>query len=386
MKRFSVLVLITFVALASSAWSQAVPQCRKHKIITFDVPGAGTGAGQGTFAYVIAPGGWIAGNYVDPSGVYRGFLRTPDGAITKFDVPGMGMGTGQGAVAVWGINPGMQVAGHYLDPNNVNHGFLRTRHGKITTFDVPGAGTDPGQGTNGEAINPAGVILGDYWDANNVLHGYLRAPDGTLTTFDAPDAGSGAGQGTYTAIFSGISPEGVTVGEYLDNNNIWHGYLRASDGTITEFDNPNAGTGVGQGTLSVGINPAGEIVGLYLDANNLFHGYLRAPDGSFTEVESPGAGTGTYQGTSACEFMACFGSINPAGTVTDAYADASNVVHGFLRTPDGKFTTFDAPGAGSGNYQGTQPTGINAEGAITGFYVDANGVYHGFVRRDDSSR
>jgi hypothetical protein len=29
----------------------------------------------------------------------------------------------------------------------------------------------------------------------------------------------------------------------------------------------------------------------------LFHGYMRAPDGTFTEVDVPGPGTGTYQGT-----------------------------------------------------------------------------------------
>jgi hypothetical protein len=377
MKRISILMLILFTCLVSAAWPQAQPQC-KHKIITFDVPGAGRASGQGTFAFGIVQGDWIEGNYIDAKGVYHGFLRAPDGTITKFDVPGMGKGAGQGAVAVWGMNPALQIAGHYLDPNNVNHGFLRTRHGKITTFDVPGAGTDPGQGTNGEAINPAGVILGDYWDSNNGLHGYLRAPDGTFTTFDAPDAGSGAGQGTYTAIFSGINPEGAAVGEYLDNNNLFHGYLRDPDGNITEFDDPYAGTGGGTGSL--GISPAGEIWGWYFDTNSAFHGFLRATDGTFTEVDAPGAGTGAGQGTTACVFMACLGGSNPAGTVTSGYVDANNVVHGFLRTPRGKFTTFDAPGAGTGTYQGTEPTSINPEGAITGFYVDANGVYHGFLR------
>ena len=57
------------------------------------------------------------------------------------------------------------------------------------------------------------------------------------------------------------------------------------------------------------------------------------------------------------------------------------VSHGFVmdrRT--GTFTTFDAPGAGTGPSQGTYPFGINAAGAISGWYVDASDVNHGFVR------
>lgn len=380
MKRISFLLLILFTFVASAAWPQAQPQC-KHKIITFDAPGAGTGAGQGTFAYIIQRE-WIAGNYIDANGVYHGFLRAPDGAITKFDVPGAGTGAGQGTIEVKGMTPALEIVGTNMDANNVFHGFLRTRHGKFTMFDALGAGTGAFQGTGGLSVNPAGLILGIYLDANNVYHGLLRAPDGTLTPFDTPDAGTGAYQGTYPANLSGINPEGASVGESFDANYVWHGYLRAPDGTFTEFDDPNAGTGAGsgQGTGALRIDPAGEISGSYIDANYAFHGYLRAPDGTITEVDAPGAGTGTYQGTDASWFIPWYGGINPAGTITGYYVDPSNVYHGYLRTPHGKFTTFAAPGAGTGAWQGTQPMTINTEGAITGYYTDANNVVHGFVR------
>ena len=49
------------------------------------------------------------------------------------------------------------------------------------------------------------------------------------------------------------------------------------------------------------------------------------------------------------------------------------------------FTTFDAPGAGTGSYQGTYPFAINPEGAITGLYVDASNMYHGFLRDRDGT-
>jgi hypothetical protein len=62
------------------------------------------------------------------------------------------------------------------------------------------------------------------------------------------------------------------------------------------------------------------------------------------------------------------------------YLDANFVLHGFLRAKDGDFTTFDAPGAGTGFAQGTRAEFIDAGSQITGFYYDENNVGHGFLR------
>jgi hypothetical protein len=93
--------------------------------------------------------------------------------------------------------------------------------------------------------------------------------------------------------------------------------------------------------------------------------------------DAPGAGS-----------VAAFGygtspkSINDAGAITGHYVDARNVNHGFVRSPSGKFTTIDAPGAGTnaGSGFGTFPDSINNAGAITGHYIDAQGLNHGFLR------
>ena len=346
-------------------------------IITFDAPDAGTIAGQGTLPWGIVQWGWIVGNYIDGNGVYHGFLRSPDGSITEFDVPGMGTSPGQGAVEVFGMTPRLEIVGDYLDSENAYHGFIRTPQGAFTTFGCPGAG--PG-GTAAEAVNLAGLISAMYLDENDAWHGCLLASDGTFTEYNPPDAGTAFGQGTYASIFSGI--EAAVVGEYLDNNFVWHGYVRTPDGAITEFNDPNAGTGVdsGQGTLSIGIDPGGEIAGVYIDTNYVFHGFLRAPDGTITEYDAPGAGTGQFQGTNACWIIACYAGINKWGTITGFYVDDNNVYHGYVRTREGNFTVFDVPGAGSGPWQGTQPAAINPAGQITGYYTDTNNVVHGFVR------
>jgi redox-regulated HSP33 family molecular chaperone len=60
--------------------------------------------------------------------------------------------------------------------------------------------------------------------------------------------------------------------------------------------------------------------------------------------------------------------------------DTSDVNHGFVRALDGTLTTFDVPGAGTGPFQGTIPLSNNSVGAITGYYIDASDVTHGFLR------
>ena len=106
--------------------------------------------------------------------------------------------------------------------------------------------------------------------------------------------------------------------------------------TIITFDVP----GASQVTQAFGINPAGTIVGYYAVLNDqifVYHGFLRTKDGDFTTFEAPDAGTGAGQGTFAF-------SINPRGAISGYYVDASDVGHGFLRAKDGTFTTIDAPG------------------------------------------
>lgn len=110
------------------------------------------------------------GYYSDASGVFHGFLRSRDGTISTFDVSGAGTGPGQGTFPE-NINGGGAITGQYVDASGVNHGFLRTRDGDITTFDVSAAGTSSGQGTIPTSNNPANAITGFYFDANG-------APDG----------------------------------------------------------------------------------------------------------------------------------------------------------------------------------------------------------------
>jgi hypothetical protein len=56
-----------------------------------------------------------------------------------------------------------------------------------------------------------------------MVHGFVRAADGTISDFDAPgSAGTSA---------NSINGEGVIAGAYTDANIVWHGFVRAADGT-----------------------------------------------------------------------------------------------------------------------------------------------------------
>jgi hypothetical protein len=151
--------------------------------------------------------------------------------------------------------------------------------------------------------------------------------------------------------------------------------VQANAQQIITFDAPGADTKPGDynGTFASAINNWGAITGSFVDTNNVYRGFLRSAKGSFITFDAPGADTtaGSFNGTSP-------NSINDLGMITGEYLDANGFGHGFLRSREGKLTTFDVPGAGG---YGTTPIAVNLEGAIVGYYTDSNYLFHAFLRR-----
>jgi len=189
----------------------------------------------------------------------------------------------------------------------------------------------------------------------------LSAQNPSFVSFDAPDAGKNADQGTFA---TSISQTGAIAGWYIDAGGAIHGFFRLTNGQITEFDAPG-----GLNTVSNAINRHGQIVGTYgLAHSNHTRGFLHNVNRGFTRVDVAGA-TDTIPHT-----------IDDSGNIAGAYDDSAGAWHGFLRASSATYTLFDAPGAGSGQSQGTTPVAMNANGQITGYYVDANDQRHGFIR------
>jgi hypothetical protein len=183
-------------------------------------------------------------------------------------------------------------------------------------------------------------------------HGYGHEPK--LIEFDAPRAAKVSS--TVCAPFCGtyaldITLEGTTAGAYVDEEGVYHGFVRSSLGEITSFDpTGSVFTFVCEETC---LNLEGTITGYYSDASGVIHGFVGEPGGDITTLDAPGA-SGFTGGA----------SINPEGTITGYFLDSSSVAHGFVRTRGGDFKTFDVP-ADTGAVQ-TAAFSINLLGAVTG--------------------
>ena len=165
----------------------------------------------------------------------------------------------------------------------------------------------------------------------------------------------------------GLNQEGRISGATLHRKRArrCHGFVREPLGNITEFDAPGAGTGPGYKAPSSEHKRLGGIGGYYTDAEqcvsrlrarrrrNLDH--VRCCGGRHRLPRAPSPPGLTWQGRSP-----------------DGYADASNVVHGFVRAPDGEIHDVRCSGRrhrpGS---QGTVPYSNNPAGAIIGYYFDS---------------
>lgn len=268
----------------------------------------------------------------------------------------------------------------------------------FTTFDAPSAGTGANQGTGARGINTAGTIAGNYTDASSVVHGFVRAADGTMTSFDGP--------GSSDTFVTGINAVGAITGYYqslqgVGGAPVFYSFVRAADGTLTAFEAPGAGTRPRQGTQAMSINATGDVTGNYSGASGTAHGFVRAASGAIVAFDPPGSSqpwpkaltiptlsrdsipTQPVCITASCALPTAPSprsmlraqaqppawdafSINAAGTIAGYYTNGDSVFHGFVRAASGAITTFDAPGAGTGSFQGTSAVSINAAGVIMG--------------------
>ncbi len=121
--------------------------------------------------------------------------------------------------------------------------------------------------------------------------------------------------------------------------------------TLTTFDYPGSTR-----TNAEAINSDGDIVGRYDVAGGVAHGYLRTSDGIFSSYDPPGANGWTSAN-----------GLNDDGDIVGTYLGLDNRHHGFLRS-NGQFTLFDlGDGLTCGDCTGA--TGINSDGDIVGNYT-----------------
>jgi hypothetical protein len=266
-------------------------------IETFDFPGAG----KLTEPQKINSRGDIVGAVIDAAtGVTRGFYRGRDGDFSLgFTEPNDTGGSTQGR----GINDAREICGNYTNGSDGTiHGYFLA-HRVFSGFDIPGTSSTLPLG-----INNAGDFSGSEIESDGVTQNGFVSLSGTITTFAVP--------GSTATLAYQINASNQSAGYYVDaaDGVTPHGYLRASDGTLTFPIDPDGSTA----TVLFGNNDSNWVVGRYTDADGITHGLFFTTPGEFVTFDFPGSTFTSLNG------------INDQGYICGRYVDASGGEHGIL--------------------------------------------------------
>ena len=222
--------------------------------------------------------------------------------------------------------------------------------------------------------------------------------DGVFTTYDFP--------GSLKTSFYAFDNAGKAAGHYKDSNGLYHGVV-LENGELHQYDFPGAvqtfiyGLSDETGALSGNIvdeagvthafsgdltitfpgavttygdfvNAAGAVVGSYVDADGMPHGFIRNPDGSFTTIDIPE--------TPNLEFL-FVNTITDFGVVAFRAKAVNDILRSYILLPDGVLYEVWIPGSVN-----TVVRNVNQDGSIIGFYDLPDGSRLGFVGRPKTQR
>lgn len=217
--------------------------------------------------------------------------------------------------------------------------------------------------------------------------------DGVFSTYDFPGS-----QNTY---FYALGNNGNAAGHYKDMDGLYHGVI-LENGELRRYDFPGAAethiygisdeTGALSGnvvdaagvshafsgeltitfpgavnTYGDFVNAAGAVVGSYIDADGMFHGFIRHPDGSFTTIDLPTMPN--------LDFL-FVNTITDLGVIGFRAKAANDVLRSYILLPNGILYEVRFPGSVS-----TVVRNVNQDGSIIGYYDLADGRRHGFLGR-----
>src|SRR5882672_4771571 len=165
----SILAVLFVFPLMGTFAQQAAASGSIEVITTFDYPGTG----NQTLPQKINERGDIVGEYIDSSGVTRGFVRFSDGS---FSAPIVDSNDTVGFTEGRGINNSRTVVGDYATSDGNLHGFFLSG-GTFTEYDVPGAPNTVVLG-----INDVADFSGGFDPGTGILQAFISV-GGTLTSF-----------------------------------------------------------------------------------------------------------------------------------------------------------------------------------------------------------
>jgi hypothetical protein len=318
--------LILFASLV------CVCQTPTRTYVNFDPPGSTETAPVG-----IADNAYVVGDYVmDRKGFI--FLRGPKNGYVKFQ-----HATAMRAIA---IDAAADVLGVYRKGNSTV-GFVRSFATGLITYSS--GDFEPA------AMNSSGTCTGMlYSDRGDFEGAYTENPclTGGAIRIGIPDV--------YWINPVAINAKGNVAGSFLDRSGdvirgfVWNaGKQHAKPVSVPGSLN----------TFITGMNNDGTAAGYWEDSASLTHSFIMTSPGIITSFDPPGAILSRALG------------INDAGAIAgNSCNDTCNGEVGYVRNPDGTFSTVSFPGSTF-----TVVSGINKSGTVTGGYVDTAGVEHGFT-------
>ncbi len=309
-----------------------------------------------TYADFVNSSGGMVGSYVDADGIYHPYIRTPTGRFVSLDLP---RAANLEYFFVHGINDANVIVARTKAVDDVPSTYVGTFQQGLQEFQVPDSVS-----TEGYNINQDGSIVGHYDSADGRRHGFIANPitDTAAPVDDQPVATPADSNYTFESIdVPGVDFLALTASSDFED---YAGYTKSADGekevaftliddVFTTYDFPGS-----QKTHFYALGNNGNAAGHYQDSNGLFHGVV-LENGELRQHDFSGAVETEIYGIS-----------DATGALTGNFIDASGVRRGFSGD-----TIVEAPEASE-----TYADFVNASGRMVGSYIDADGIYHPYAR------
>ena len=294
----------------------------------------------------------IVGSYVDTKGIFHAYLRGPGGSFATLDIPAV---SNLEYFFLHGINNALIAVGRAKAAGDVPRTYAGNPVG-LQELKFPGSVS-----TEGWNVNQDNSIVGHYDAADGRRHGFIARPkEGT------PQARPGVVPPALNYTFESIDVPGVEFLAVTASSDFedYAGNMRSADsekdvgftlinGVFTTYDFPGS-----QGTYFYALGNDGTAAGHYQDSDGLYHGVI-LENGELRQYDFPGAVQTEIYGLS-----------DSTGALTGNYIDASGVRRGFSGD-----TIVERPGATQ-----TYADFVSWTGNVVGSYVDTEGVYHAYMR------
>ena len=294
----------------------------------------------------------IVGSYVNTEGIFQAYLRGPGGSFATLDLP---VASNLEYFFLHGINNALIAVGRAKAEGDVPRTYAGNPVG-LQELKFPGSVS-----TEGWNVNQDNSIVGHYDSADGRRHGFIARPkEGT------PQARPGVVPPPLKYTFESIDVPGVEFLAVTASSDFedYAGNMRGPDnekdigftlinGVFTTHDFPGS-----QGTYFYALGNDGTAAGHYQDSDGLYHGVI-LQNGELRRYDFPGAVQTEIYGLS-----------DATGALTGNFIDADSVRRGFSGD-----TIVERPGASA-----TYADFVSFVGHIVGSYVDAEGIYHAYMR------